>query len=164
MTYVEGFKRQSAWRLLKPLLPACIFMSLVAEVVHGAGAEAQTAGAQQGARLPMAAATRQQFEIGDKLKVSFYERLGSDSDRWRNAQDAMKPDRSFFLHPELSGDYSVQSDGTISFPVVGEVSIAGHTVVEVDSELAASFEKLLGRPAFVNAALVERSPFISLGR
>jgi protein involved in polysaccharide export with SLBB domain len=108
-------------------------------------------------------ATKQQFEVGDRLKISFYEHLGSEDSKWGNSAEPTKPDRSFYLHPEISGDYTIQSDGTISFPIIGDVEVTGRSSAQANAELSASFEKAIGRHAFVNAILLERSPIYIIG-
>jgi len=108
-------------------------------------------------------ARRQQFEVGDKLRISFYEHLGSEDDRWANSNQPAKPDRSFYLHPEVSGDYTVQSDGTISFPIIGDFVITNRSSQQVNTDLAAAFGNAIGRRASVNAILIERSPVYIIG-
>jgi exopolysaccharide production protein ExoF len=108
-------------------------------------------------------ASKLQFEIGDKLKISFYERLGSEDDKWGNSGQPTKPDRSFYLHPEISGDYTIQPDGAISFPIIGDFLISSRSSQQVHAELSAAFEKAVGRRAFVNAILLERSPIYIIG-
>jgi protein involved in polysaccharide export with SLBB domain len=103
------------------------------------------------------------YSTGDKLKVSFYERLGREEDKWANVGQTTKPDRSFYLHPEISGEYTVQADWSISFPLIGNVGVANRDAKEVEADLASAFEKLVGRPAFVNIALVEREPIYVVG-
>jgi protein involved in polysaccharide export with SLBB domain len=101
--------------------------------------------------------------MGDKLKVSFYEHLGSEDDKWGNAGQPTKPDRSFYLHPEISGDYIVQADGTVSFPIIGDFAVTNRSSQQVTADLSAAFEKAIGRHSFANVVLVERSPVYIIG-
>jgi polysaccharide export outer membrane protein len=40
-----------------------------------------------------------------------------------------------FRHEEMSGDYSVSEDGTINFPEIGVVAVAGRTPAEVEKDI-----------------------------
>jgi polysaccharide export outer membrane protein len=37
--------------------------------------------------------------------------------------------------PDLSGKYPVEQDGTLAFPLAGRLSVAGHTVLEIEQNL-----------------------------
>jgi protein involved in polysaccharide export with SLBB domain len=103
------------------------------------------------------------YGTGDKLKVSFYERLAMEEDKWANVKQTTKPDRSFYLHPEISGEYTVQADWTISFPLIGNVVVANRDTKQVEADITAAFEKRVGHPGFVNIVLVEREPIYVVG-
>jgi protein involved in polysaccharide export with SLBB domain len=103
------------------------------------------------------------YGTGDKLKVSFYERLATEEDKWANVRQTTKPDRSFYLHPEISGEYTVQADWTISFPLIGNVVVANRDTKQVEADLTVAFEKRVGHPGFVNIVLVEREPIYVVG-
>jgi exopolysaccharide production protein ExoF len=99
--------------------------------------------------------------VGDRLKVAFYERVDVEEDKWgRTSSSAL---RSIQQRPELSGDYTVQEDGTISLPMLGSIPIAGRSAEQVQAALVDSFEQLSGRKGLVNILSLERSPIYVLG-
>jgi hypothetical protein len=56
--------------------------------------------------------------IGDRPKITVYERLDSEDDKWGRAASAL---RGIQQRPELSGEYAVQEHGTISVPLLSPV-------------------------------------------
>ena len=67
------------------------------------------------------------FEIGDKLKLAFFENVQDlEKDKWGNAAGT-----GFEQHPELSGEYAVQDDGTVSVPVLGSFDVTSVTSNEL---------------------------------
>ena len=100
------------------------------------------------------------FGIGDRLKVAFYERIDVEEDKWGRTSSAM---RGIQQRPELSGEYTVDEDGTISLPLLGAIPIADRSPQQVQIAMMASFEQLLGHKGMVNVALLERSPIYVLG-
>jgi exopolysaccharide production protein ExoF len=121
------------------------------------------------ARLPKAVGTAQDapsalaglsFGVGDRLKVAFFERVDAEEDKWGRTSSAL---RSIQQRPELSGEYTVQEDGTISVPLLGAVPVANRSAQQVHAALVETFEQLLGRKGMVNVLLLERSPIYVLG-
>jgi protein involved in polysaccharide export with SLBB domain len=102
------------------------------------------------------------FAVGDKLKVSFYEPFNNDA-KWAQLGQVREPGPSFYLHDELSGDYTVASDWTISLPIIGNVVVAHRTTDEVEAILDKDFMKVVGHPGFVNISIAARKPFYILG-
>jgi protein involved in polysaccharide export with SLBB domain len=100
------------------------------------------------------------FGVGDKLKIAFYERLNVEQDKWGRASSALS---GIQLRPELSGEYTVQEDGTISIPLLGAIPVAGRSAPQVHAAMDEAFEHLLGRKGMVNAVLLERAPIYVLG-
>jgi polysaccharide biosynthesis/export protein ExoF len=100
------------------------------------------------------------FGIGDRLKITFYERLAAEDDKWGRAASAL---RGIQQRPELSGEFAVQEDGTISVPLLGSVTVAAKSEQAVQADLADTFEKVLGRKGIVNVLLLERPPVYVLG-
>jgi protein involved in polysaccharide export with SLBB domain len=100
------------------------------------------------------------FGIGDRLKIAFYERLDVEEDKWGRTSSAM---RGIQQRPELSGEYTVDEDGTISLPLLGAMPIADRSPQQVQAAMTQSFEQLLGHKGMVNVALLERSPIYVLG-
>lgn len=84
-------------------------------------------------------ADRYEFSTADRIKISFYER------------------------PDMSGEYRIREDGTISIPFVGRVSISGMDAFELEQMLADAFFKSSGRSTFVNVEVVERRPVYVTG-
>jgi protein involved in polysaccharide export with SLBB domain len=100
------------------------------------------------------------FGVGDKLKIAFYERVDVEEDKWGRASSAL---RSIQQRPELSGEYMVQEDGTISVPLLGTIQVANRSAQQVQAAMVESFEHFLGREGMVNVVLMERSPIYVLG-
>lgn len=46
-----------------------------------------------------------------------------------------------YSHPDLSGEFTVQADGSIVYPLLGQVSVAGQTVTEVKRRVTQGLEK-----------------------
>ena len=112
--------------------------------------------------LPISAApppTNRHFEIGDKLKLVFFENVQDvEKNKWGNAAGS-----GFQQHPELTGDYVVQDDGTISVPVLGSFDIVDLSQKEIQNEIGKALDKALGRIGFVTIVSVERPPIYVLG-
>lgn len=100
------------------------------------------------------------FGVGDKLKIAFYERVNVEEDKWGRGGSAM---RSIQQRPELSGEYTVQEDGTISIPLLGSIAVAARSAQQVHAAIDEAFENLLGRQGMVNVVLMERAPIYVLG-
>lgn len=100
------------------------------------------------------------FGVGDKLKIAFYERVDVEEDKWGRAPSAL---RSIQLRPELSGEYTVQEDGTVSIPLLGSISVTGRSAQQAHAAMDEAFEHLLGRKGMVNVVLLERAPIYVLG-
>ena len=62
------------------------------------------------------------FQIGDQLKVAFYEQADLQDDRWAKSRSG-RP--SLQQRTELTGEYAVQPDGSISLPLFGLIRAAG---------------------------------------
>jgi len=104
------------------------------------------------------------YSVGDKLKLSFYEPLKMpDQSNWASIGKPMLPGPSYYLHPELSGDYSIQSDWTISIPMIGTIIVAHRNAKEVEADLRSAFEKIIGHSGYVNISLVSREPLYIIG-
>jgi protein involved in polysaccharide export with SLBB domain len=111
------------------------------------------------ARVPSAAAGRP-FGVGDRLKIAFYEQLNVEEDKWGRASSVLW---GIQQRPELSGEFTVQEDGTVSLPLLGTIPVADRTAPEVQTALSEAFEKLLDRKALVNILSLERAPLYVLG-
>ncbi|UCI25707.1 polysaccharide biosynthesis/export family protein [Mesorhizobium sp. B2-8-5] len=102
------------------------------------------------------------FGVGDRLKVAFYERVDVEEDKWAGASSASAL-AGILQRPELSGEYTVQEDGTISVPLLGSIAVANRSAQQVQADLVETFEQLLGRKGLVNIVSLERSPIYVLG-
>jgi protein involved in polysaccharide export with SLBB domain len=102
------------------------------------------------------------FAVGDTLKVSFYEPSNDDA-KWAALGRLREPGPSFYLHDEISGDYTVASDWTISIPMIGNVVVAHHTAADIDLILGKVFSKAVGHPGFVNVSISKREPLYVIG-
>lgn len=102
------------------------------------------------------------FSVGDRLKIVFYERVDVEEDKWGGASSASAL-RGILQRPELSGEYSVQEDGTISVPLLGSIPVANRSTQQVQADLVETFNQLLGRKGLVNILSLERSPIYVLG-
>jgi len=127
--------------------------------LHLIGLAADSGGiAPTAATAPTAA---NHFEIGDQIKIVFYERVdNAEADKWGRDNSAL---RGFQERPELSGEYNVQDDGTITLPLLGSYTLAGKSSRDLQTALAGSFEKLTGRKALVSILSIARPPVYVLG-
>ncbi|MER8667158.1 polysaccharide biosynthesis/export family protein [Mesorhizobium sp. M0159] len=100
------------------------------------------------------------FGVGDRLKVAFYERVEVEEDKWGRAPSAL---RGILQRPELSGEYIIQEDGTISVPLLGSIPVANRSTQQVQADLVETFNQLLGREGLVNVLPLERPPIYVLG-
>ena len=99
------------------------------------------------------------FEIGDSIKLVFYEYVAdTENDKW-----GKKSGIGFEQSAELSGEYTVQEDGTIAVPLLGSFVVLNRSAKDLQSDLAAAFEKVLGRKGFVTVRSNERPPIYVLG-
>ncbi|RWX70973.1 hypothetical protein EN780_01715 [Mesorhizobium sp. M4B.F.Ca.ET.089.01.1.1] len=102
------------------------------------------------------------FSVGDRLKVVFYERVDVEEDKWGDGSSASAL-RGIVQRPELSGEYVVQEDGTISVPLLGSIPVANRSTRQVQADSAEIFGQLLGRKGLVDILPLERSPIYVLG-
>ena len=102
------------------------------------------------------------FAVGDTLRLSFYEPSNDDA-KWAALGRLREPGPSFYLHEEISGDYTVASDWTISVPLIGNVVVANHTAGEIEAILGKDFSKAVGHPGFVNISIARREPLYVIG-
>jgi polysaccharide biosynthesis/export protein ExoF len=104
------------------------------------------------------------LSIGDQLKITVYERLEIDEDKWGNAKTRTRaPSASLQMRAELTGDYTVQEDGMIAMPLLGAFQANDRTLEDVQNDIASAFEATVGRQGIVNVRLTERLPIYVLG-
>jgi polysaccharide biosynthesis/export protein ExoF len=124
--------------------------------------------AQEAARSDRATATeaaaKPTAKIGDRVKITFFESLDIAA-RGGNGQDvAHSPAlQTFYQRMDLSGDFSIDLDGTISLPRLGRFVLDGRSVPDIQADLAIAFSRVMGRPADVNITILERQPVYVVG-
>jgi protein involved in polysaccharide export with SLBB domain len=100
----------------------------------------------------------QQFAVGDQVKLTFYEvQSNTEADQWGRGGSG------FQQRPELSGEFTVQDDGTLSFPLLGSFQVQGQTPQVLQLMLASQFEKVTKRKGFAAVMGVEHPPVYVLG-
>lgn len=88
---------------------------------------------------PLPATTEYRLGPGDKLRVSVFNR------------------------EELTGEFTVGTQGRISYPLVGEVAVAGRTVQQFTAELTEQLRNGYVRDPIVSVEIAEYRPFYILG-
>ncbi|MGI9405210.1 MAG: polysaccharide biosynthesis/export family protein, partial [Hyphomicrobiaceae bacterium] len=77
--------------------------------------------------------------VGDRLKVSFFER------------------------PDLSGEFDIRDDGSISLPLLGAIRAAGLNIGQIEQRIIRAFEQALSTNTYVNVHVIERRPVYVVG-
>ncbi len=96
------------------------------------------------------------FRAGDRITLTQYERIDPNpNDRLPLATTAYP---SYRLRAEVSGDFSVTEDGTISIPILGQFDAAGKTVQELRDAIGRSFGSTLGHVGMITIAIAEHQP------
>ena len=117
--------------------------------------------ASAGAQAARASSAKVPLEIGDKLKISFFETVDLTANHaGAGPQGAL---RTFYQRMDLSGEYTVQQDGAISIPILGRLQIAQHDLEDVRTMVAASFTAAIGRSTNVDVKIVDRPPVYVVG-
>jgi protein involved in polysaccharide export with SLBB domain len=122
-------------------------------------------GAADSARAAPASPAKVPLEIGDKLKISFYETLdmAAAKQSGQNRPDPQGALRTFYQRMDLSGDYAVEQDGAISIPLLGQFQVEGRALDELRADLAVSFTSVIGRSANIDVKISDRSPIYVVG-
>ena len=148
------------------LLLATILSCQVATAVSAEAVPGDRSSNFQGpstAPLPASAPKPTDIVEGDALKIAFYEQLENGEDKWRGSAGRPVAPRGFHQRAELTGEYQVQEDGSISVPMLGRFKAAGESFGALQEALARPFEALIGRPGFVNVLSVEHQPIYVVG-
>lgn len=104
------------------------------------------------------------IRAGDKVKLKFYEALDDEEGKWRSAGGrSVTAPRSFHERAELTGEYTVQSDGLISIPLIGMFQAAGQSKAGLVGSLGPALERLIGRKGYVSVLSVEQRPIYIVG-
>ena len=104
--------------------------------------------------------------LGDRLKITFLELIevsnAGGSRPWDGGTTAAML-QTFYQRMDLTGEYTVADDGTISLPRLGRFGVDGREQRDLQSDLIAAFVKTMGRKADVNITVVERLPVYVVG-
>jgi polysaccharide biosynthesis/export protein ExoF len=95
------------------------------------------------------------FRAGDRITLTEYERIDPDQLDRMPAKNAYP---SYRLRAEVSGDFEIAEDGTISVPILGQFKAAGKSVEELRSAIGAAFEATLGHVGVITIAIAEHQP------
>ena len=99
---------------------------------------------------------RDNLAIGDRLKVTVFEIMSgqNQTEAWAN---------SLVERLELSGEYTVERDGSLSISFVGPIQATGKTQLQIEKLLEESYPRLMGIKAKVTIRLLEREPIYITG-
>jgi exopolysaccharide production protein ExoF len=102
---------------------------------------------------------------GDRIKLSFYELLATQDDKWGADRSRLQePTKGIQLRGELSKEYLVQEDGTISVPILGTFVAELNRPVDLQKQLESAFDDFLGRKGFVDISNVVKQPVYVVGK
>lgn len=113
-----------------------------------------------------AIAVKPTVAVGDRLKITFFESLDIGSRATAGAIDSAAAGpalQTFYQRMDLSGEFNIDQDGSISLPRLGRFVLAGRSVPEIQADLAITFTRVMGRPADVNVTITERQPIYVVG-
>ena len=152
---------------MRAIIGTCVIVLMATAVLRAASGQGglPQQGAIDDARPAPTSAVKNAIEIGDKLKISFYETIDMGAAK-QGGRDRAEPQgalRTFYQRMDVSGDYTVEQDGTISIPLVGRLVVEGRTLDDVRADLAASFASVMGRGANIDVKISERSPIYVVG-
>jgi protein involved in polysaccharide export with SLBB domain len=111
-----------------------------------------------------AQASDQVLRAGDRLKISFFERLEVSGGQ-APAQPGQKGETllSIYQRADLSGEFSVEADGSISLPVFGAVEAGETSPASLSARLGSLFQEVFGRSSYITVGVVQRAPVYVLG-
>lgn len=104
----------------------------------------------------IASPVRDNLAIGDRLKVTVFEIMSgqNQTEAWAN---------SLVERLELSGEYTVERDGSLLISFVGPIQATGKTQLQIEKLLEESYPRLMGIKAKVTIRLLEREPIYITG-
>lgn len=147
---------QACFRSSAVAVGACIACALVVIQTNGvatAGEAADTAGVE----TPVW--TGERLVHGDRIKIMFFEHVDFPDE----GQTGGPPVKSFYQRADLSGEYTVEADGSLFLPRLGGIAAEGQSTHDIQDRLADTFEKQFGRACDVTISLVEREPVFVTG-
>jgi protein involved in polysaccharide export with SLBB domain len=154
---------------MRAIIRNSLLVLIATAVLGGDAASGQVASPQRRAVNDSAPApispAKLSLEIGDKLKISFYEMIdvAAMKQGGRDGADPQGALRTFYQRMDLTGDYTIEQDGAISIPLLGRFQIEGRALDEVRADLAVSFTTVIGRSANIDVKIVDRSPVYVVG-
>jgi polysaccharide biosynthesis/export protein ExoF len=110
-------------------------------------------------RRPGVASPALRYALGDRLKVTLFEKVDLNDDEQSNI-----PATGLVERTELTGDYVVQENGDVVLPLLGGVEAEGQSPEQLAENLQAAFKRSIGRPAKVSVILLEREPVYLVGK
>jgi protein involved in polysaccharide export with SLBB domain len=122
-------------------------------------------GAVDSSRPAPIVSAKEPLEIGDKLKISFYETIDLGAAK-QGGRDRVEPEgalRTFYQRMDLSGEYTIEQSGTISIPLLGQFQLEGRALDDVRADVAASYTAVIGRSANIDVKILERPPIYVVG-
>ena len=120
-----------------------------------------TGGHNAGASAVSEGESRSVITYGDQLKITFFESFNVTLDDSGTHSD--RAVSTVFPRMDLSGEYPVDEGGNVNIPKLGQFVVAGQTITALQTELAGSFKRVIGRPSDAHVAIVERMPVYVLG-
>ena len=146
--------------IVKNLVTAFVATVAFGGLAYGQDAPSQPAESFKAApTLPV----KMPLEIGDKLKISFYETIDMAAMKQGGRGEPQGALRTFYQRMDLSGDYAVEQDGAISIPLLGRFQVEGRGLEEFRSDLAVSFTSNIGRAANIDVKILDRAPIYVVG-
>ena len=102
---------------------------------------------------------------GDRVKLSFYELLQPQDDKWGADRKRMQePAKGIQLRAELSKEYLVRDDGSVSIPILGSFKADRRIPAELQKEMECAFDDFLGHKGFVDITDVVKRPIYVVGK
>jgi protein involved in polysaccharide export with SLBB domain len=98
---------------------------------------------------------------GDRLKITFFETGGVNLASGEANSDGGVA--VVFPRMDLSAEYTVDDSGGLDIPKLGRVAAAGKPAIGLESELAAAFQRAVGRTSDVHVAIAGRLPVYVAG-
>ncbi len=108
-------------------------------------------------------AASEAVQAGDKINLAVFETVVRQEDKWGSQQANPDLSRSFVQRAELSGERTIQENGALSLPFLGQISVEGCTIGQLEKAVAQSFEQTFRRPAFVTVLAVEHNAVFVAG-
>lgn len=141
--------------------PAIAALALLALSLHLFTGELSAAGYSEIAGAALAAPGHSSlggaYAPGDRIKVTVFEILAGKS----NPREALL--NGLVERSELTGEYTVQQDGTLVVPFVGSMRAAGQTQPQLEQALEGEYVRTLGAQLKVTIYLLEREPIYVTG-